>query len=51
MKNDIFPDWLPPALVKDLRQMLRSPLYVLGVLALVGAGIAGYVPRGCGCSR
>lgn len=36
MKNDIFPDWLPPALVKDLRQMLRSPLYLLGVLAMVG---------------
>lgn len=36
MKNDIFPDWLPPALVKDLRQMLRSPLYVVGVLAMVG---------------
>ena len=35
MKNDIFPDWLPPALVKDWRQMLRSPLYLLGVLAAV----------------
>ncbi len=36
MKNDIFPDWLPPALVKDLRQMLRSPLYVLALLGLLG---------------
>lgn len=31
--RDVLPDWLPPAMVKDWRQMLRSPLYLLGVLA------------------
>lgn len=31
--RDGLPDWLPPALVKDWRQMLRSPLYLLGVVA------------------
>lgn len=39
MKNDKFPDWLPPALVKDWRQMLRSPLYLLGVLAVALVGV------------
>ena len=32
--KDCIPDWLPPALVKDWRQMLRSPLFMLGLLAL-----------------
>ncbi|MBR5195357.1 MAG: hypothetical protein IKW48_04360 [Akkermansia sp.] len=32
--KDSIPDWLPPALVKDWRQMLRTPLFMLGLLAL-----------------
>lgn len=32
--KDCIPDWLPPALVKDWRQMLRTPLFMLGLLAL-----------------
>ena len=32
--KDRIPDWLPPALVKDWRQMLRTPLFMLGLLAL-----------------
>ena len=36
--RDVLPDCLPPAMVKDWRQMLRSPLYLLGVLACAMLG-------------
>ena len=36
--RDVLPDCLPPAMVKDWRQMLRSPLYLVGVLACAMLG-------------
>ena len=35
MNKDFLPDWLPAVLVRDVRQLLRSPKYL--VVALVVA--------------
>lgn len=46
MSKDFLPDWLPAVVVRDWRQVLRSPLYLLGVLAMLLLGGAGAVPDG-----
>ncbi len=49
--KDSIPDWVPPALVKDWRQMLRSPLFMLGLLAMCLLSLLFLVPMREGMDR
>lgn len=48
MSKDFLPDWLPAVVVRDLRHILRSSLYLLGVLAVVLLGMARLLPTESG---
>lgn len=36
MNKDFLPDWLPAVLVRDVRQLLRSPKYLVVALVVMG---------------
>ena len=51
MNKDFLPDWLPAVLVRDVRQLLRSPKYLVLRKAVIVVPLTLLLPRlGLGAS-